>query len=138
MNKQEEEMIRKYQLALDQEKAKTTQLANAATSIFESNKDTTLVEVQLDLKEIIDKIYHLLRSDVIVTDEKGNLKYEQVKDRRLRVLSEYGVQLMMNVIQSYLIGVKSAAWTGGAAWAPCARCRRFAIIGSGSAGRSYL
>ncbi len=102
MNKQEEEMIRKYQLALDQEKAKTTQLANAATSIFETNKDSTLVEVQLDLKEIIDKIYHLLRSDVIVRDDKGNLRYEQAKDRRLRVLSEYGVQLIMNVIQSYL------------------------------------
>jgi len=102
MNKQEEEMIRNYQLALDQEKVKTNQLANAATSIFETNKDSTLVEIQLDLKEIIDKIYHLLRGDVIVRDEKGNLSYEQAKDRRLRVLSEYGVQLMMNIIQSYL------------------------------------
>ena len=102
MNKDEEDMVRKYQLALDQEKSKTTQLANAATSIFETNKDSTLVEVQLDLKGIIDKIYHLLRSDVIVRDGKGNLRYEQTQDRRLRVLSEYGVQLMMNLIQSYL------------------------------------
>ncbi len=102
MNKEEEQMIRQYQLALDQEKTKTTQLANAATSIFETSKDSTLVEVQLDLKEIIDKIYHLLRSDVIVKDAKGNLRYEQAKDRRLRVLSEYGVQMIMNVIQSYL------------------------------------
>ena len=102
MNNDEERMVRQYQLQLDQEKTKTNQLANAATSIFESNKDSTLVEVQLDLKEIIDKIYHLLRGDVIVRDNIGNLRYEQAKDRRLRVLSEYGVQMIMNVIQSYL------------------------------------
>jgi hypothetical protein len=73
-----------------------------ASSSFYSGQNENLIVYQLELNDILEKVEHLLRGDVVVEDDKGNLGYKPAKDKQLKVLNEYGVQLIMNVISFYL------------------------------------
>ncbi len=107
----EEEDIKKvdniiggYENQLNAEKNKSNDLAKAlsSTSMY-SGQDPNLIVFQLELDNILEKIEHLLRGDVIKADEKtGDLGYYTPDDDKLVLLNDYGVQLIMNIISSYL------------------------------------
>ena len=74
----------------------------ASSSIYHG-QDSNLIIFQLELDNILEKIEHLLRGDVIRTDEAtGELGYFAPEDDELVLLNEYGVQLIMNIISTYL------------------------------------
>ena len=61
-----------------------------------------LVVFQLELDNILDRIEHLLKGDILQADEDGNLIYTRPEDNDLVVLNEYGCQLIINLISFYL------------------------------------
>ena len=61
-----------------------------------------IVEFQLNLQEELDRIYHLLKGDVLLRDEEGNEKWTEPDDDRLKILSDYGVKQLMNIIYFYI------------------------------------
>ena len=65
-------------------------------------QENNLIVWQLELDNILERIEHLLRGDVITDDGEGGFSYTPPKDKRLVVLNEYGVQLIMNFISFYL------------------------------------
>jgi len=71
-------------------------------TIFSQAQDTNLIVWQLELDNILERIEHLLKGDVIVDDGNGNLVYTIPEDESLIILNNYGVQLIMNVISFYL------------------------------------
>ena len=75
--------------------------AYAYNSISNQPQDN-LVVFQLELDNILDRIEHLLKGDVLVADEDGNLNYTSPKDKGLVILNAYGVQLIINLISFYL------------------------------------
>lgn len=85
--------------ALSREKR---QLTNAQLSLFGNENEENLIKWQLDLKEDLDKIYHLLKGHQVKQDEQGNTIYVEPTDDRLKPFNEFGVQLIMNVISFYL------------------------------------
>ena len=61
-----------------------------------------LVVFQLELNEILDKIEHLLKGDILQKDAEGNYDYVEPADESLMVLNNFGVQLVMQQISMYL------------------------------------
>jgi hypothetical protein len=87
---------------LQLERNKNLQLMNANQNAFNLPSEDNLIRWQLDLKEDIDKIYHLLRGDVLKEDEHGNMIYVEPTDDSLKPFNEFGVQMIMNIMAFYL------------------------------------
>ena len=68
----------------------------------QQQQDSNLIIWQLELDNILERIEHLLKGDIIKDDGQGNITYETPKDKNLIILNDYGVQLVMNVISFYL------------------------------------
>lgn len=106
--KQVPEYISRYmesmQKELDQEKIARMQLQNqnAQNSAFPPMKDQNLVEYQLDLKEELDRIYHLLSGHLLTVDNDGNEIWVEPSDDRLKIFSDYGVKQIMNIVSFYI------------------------------------
>ena len=64
--------------------------------------EKNLAEAQLDCEETLTKIYHLLKQDVLKPNEQGVLKWIGIKDKKKRVLTEEGVDKIMQIMQSYI------------------------------------
>ena len=86
---------------LQTEKAEKNQLANSQMSMFNQNMDENLVQFQLDLKEDLDKIYHLLNGHQ-PTYHEGEVVWEQPDNDDLRPFNKYGVQILMTRMSFYL------------------------------------
>lgn len=76
--------------------------ASVSASAFGSQQDNNLIVWQLELDNILERIEHLLKGDVIEEDAEGNIKYAVPENEDLIVLNNYGVQLIMNLISFYL------------------------------------
>jgi hypothetical protein len=87
---------------LELERKKNLHLSNAQMSMFNPPSEDNLIRWQLDLKEDLEKVYHLLRGDVVSEDEKGNVVYKEAKDDDLKPFNDFGIQLIMNCLSFYL------------------------------------
>lgn len=88
--------------AHEAEKEKNRQLTKGQTSMFESLDDENLIKWQLDLEGDKDKIYHLLKGDKIQEDAEGNTIYVTPENIREIPFCDYGVSMIMQVINYYL------------------------------------
>jgi len=107
MNEQDEKMMSYMNLMekeLEGEKLRrlTAENHNAQNSAFPPLKEQNLVEYQLDLKEELDRIYHLLSGHILSRDEDGNEVWIEPDDDRLKIFSDYGVKQIMNIISFYI------------------------------------
>lgn len=67
------------------------------------NQDSgNLIVWQLELDNILERIEHLLRGDIIKDDGSGGYNYTVPEDKSLIVLNDYGVGLIMNFVSFYL------------------------------------
>jgi len=66
--------------------------------------EQNLAEAQLDVTDTLVKIHHLLRQDVLKPnkDKNGKLEWIEITDKKKRVLTEEGVDKIMQVMQSYI------------------------------------
>jgi hypothetical protein len=65
-------------------------------------QEKNLAEAQLDVEETLTKINHLLKQDVLKVNEKGILEWCEIEDKKKRVLTDEGVDKIMQVMQSYI------------------------------------
>jgi len=94
--------IQQIESELEAERSRSQQLMKGQASLFSIEDQENLIRWQLDLKEDLDRIYHLLKGDRIVRDEEGNIDYQEAEDNNLKPFNEFGVQLIMNILQFYL------------------------------------
>lgn len=96
--------IKQLDKQLQEERINRMQLQNqqAQTSAFSQTPTGNLVEYQLELKQELDRIYHLLSGHIIGLDSEGNEVWIEAEDDRLKIFSEYGVKQIMNIISFYI------------------------------------
>lgn len=87
---------------LQAQQGQINNLSSNNSSMFNANSNPNLIVYQLELDNILERIEHLLRGDVIEQDQEGNVIYVEPKDQSLIVLNDYGVKLIMNIISTYL------------------------------------
>ena len=93
--------IQGLQNQLDQVTNSNHQLSRSNNSLFGEEAQDNLIRWQLDLKEDLDRIYHLLRGDKIIESEEGTT-YEENEDPESKPFNEFGVKLLMNIMSFYL------------------------------------
>lgn len=98
------EHLKLLEQAMKEKDAKINELSGYASSnIYGSqSQNENLIVWQLELDNILERIEHLLKGDVVELDNDGNIVYTKPKDTSLIILNDYGVQLIMNVISFYL------------------------------------
>jgi len=67
-----------------------------------SGQENNLIVWQLELDNILERIEHLLRGNIIKEDGQGGINITKPEDTNLIVLNDFGVQLIMNFISFYL------------------------------------
>jgi len=65
-------------------------------------QEKNLAEAQLDCEETLTKINHLLKQDVLRVNSDGILEWQGIEDAKKRVLTDEGVDKIMQVMQSYI------------------------------------
>lgn len=103
MEQAELDYLRAVQMEGQENKLKNSQLAHAAAnSLFLGNQNQNLIEWQLELDNILERVDHLLRGHVLEFDGRGNVIWNKPKDKRLIVFTEYGVQELLRHLSMYL------------------------------------
>lgn len=105
LSSEEEMYVRNLQLELEQEKLRsgTLQRDYSQSSQFSGQSyQDNLIQWQLDLSEELERIEHILRGDVIRHNNEGKEMWMEQTDDSLKPFNEYGVQLIMNIINFYL------------------------------------
>ena len=92
-----ENQVRSSQLNADEERLRNIQ----QESVMDDNLKGTISE-QLDLDDQLEKIGYLLKGYVQEIDEARGKVWVAPEDNEMKILSEYGVHLIKNVIQFYL------------------------------------
>ncbi len=77
-------------------------LSNQAYNSIQNGSQDNLVVFQLELDNILERIEHLLRGDIIREDAEGNISYVTPDDTTLIVMNDYGTQMVMNLLSFYL------------------------------------
>lgn len=95
-------MLDGYQSQVEQANSQALQAINhpLASSVYSQQNDNLIV-YQLELDNTLERIEHLLRGDIIKTDKTGNQYYVE-GDSELRILNDFGAQLIMNTISFYI------------------------------------
>ncbi len=97
----DEEILRQLEASENAGSATTdTMSAQAYNNI--QGQENNLIVWQLELDNILERIEHLLRGDIIREDGQGGYTYVVPEDKTLIVLNDYGVGLIMNFISFYL------------------------------------
>jgi len=103
---QYDKYIQEIERELDIEKQRSHDLSKAnygtQMSVFNGEGEDNLIRWQLDLKEDLDRLYHLLKGDIIFQDDEGNILYKEPSDPNLKPFNEFGVQILMNIMSFYL------------------------------------
>ncbi len=89
---------------LEVEKHKTGELTkgiHGQMNLFNEENEQNLIKWQLDLREDLDRLYHLLKGDIL-KEVDGEIDYVEPKDPNNKPFNEFGVQLLMNIMMFYL------------------------------------
>jgi len=65
-------------------------------------QEQNLAEAQLDVEATLTKIYHLLKQDVLKPNKQGILEWTNIADSKKRVLTEEGVDKIMQIMNGYI------------------------------------
>ena len=102
MNLEEEQYIKDLELALQSEQHRSSQMASQSSSMFMGTGDINLIEWQLELDNILERIDHLLRGHVLKFDSKGNLTWQPPESKEYEIFNDYGVQEILRILSMYL------------------------------------
>jgi hypothetical protein len=75
---------------------------NRQVSMFGTDANQNLVQFQLELDSVIERIDHMLRGDELVFDENSNLVWKRQVNTDLMLLNESGIQEILRILQVYL------------------------------------
>jgi len=100
----EEELLQKYQTALDAAKidASKESLFRAQQESFMQPEEKSITREQLDLSEEIARIDYLLKGYSLEPGTGGKLVWVKPVDKDMVIFSEYGIHLIRNTICWYL------------------------------------
>jgi hypothetical protein len=103
VNQQEQFEYEKIIKQVEQEQLRRIDAENKISQMsgFNSGKEPNIIEYQLDVSPTLDRIYHLLSGHIVIKDIKGE-RWEEPKDDRLKILSDYGVKQIMNLLSFYI------------------------------------
>lgn len=86
---------------LTREQEKTVQVAKAQSTLFNQSQDGSMTKEQLDVSEILESADHMLRGHTLKMQGQ-NLVWVEPQDDNMRILNDYGVQVIMEIVTMYV------------------------------------
>jgi len=84
-------------------KSKVTEYqAHISNTSFNREDGGNIIQWIAETDDILDKIEHFLKGDVVKTDEQGNVSFVEQTDEDLIILNEYGVNSIMQILGNYI------------------------------------
>ncbi len=80
----------------------SNQTSTTAKAIMIDKEQVSIMQEQLSLSTELEIIEHLLRSHVLRHEGNGASNWVEPTDKQMIILTEYGVQLIMNTITFYI------------------------------------
>lgn len=103
MDEQELAVVRELKQAYDEEKAKNLSMNKMQSSLFAgSTEQTNMITEQLDVTDILERAEHIVKGHDLVMGADGSLTWQTPKDPNRLILNEYGAQLVMKILVSYI------------------------------------
>lgn len=97
-----DEYIAQLEKEIAEKSSQLKDFSNYATTVANYSQDSNLIQWQLELDSILERVEHILKGDLLVRDEEGNEVYIQQEDPEKRPMNDYGVQLFMNTLNMQL------------------------------------
>lgn len=106
LNPEIENYIDNLNKQLDAERTRRLNVENELGKISTFNtsggRDQNVIELQLDVEKLLDKIYHLLSGHEIKVNQDNSEYWAEPSDDRLKTFSVYGVKQIMNLLSMYV------------------------------------
>lgn len=104
MDEQGLEYMQQMQMQLNQAKLgmDSSNLSKMQQDMFIENQEKSMIKEQLDLNDIILRMDYLLRGYYMGPDDNGEITWKKPQSEDMKVLSDYGVQMIMNTVSAYL------------------------------------
>jgi len=104
MNQEEEEFLNQQQKEIEVANAnsQSMQIAQSQQNAMVDRQEMGMAKEQLNLDKEIQNIEHLLRGRVQKINDRGIKQWTEPEDKQMIILSEYGVQLIINTIKWYM------------------------------------
>ena len=100
---QDPSLLEKLENEIESERNTNVRLNNALSNFQNiGGVDQNLVQWQLETEDILDKIEHFVRGDMVKQDDSGNVYYEAPTNEDLVILNEYGVNSIMQILGNYV------------------------------------
>jgi len=102
-----EEINLDYFQALENEnkqlKGKATELAgHIASSSFAGEDHANIVQYQLSTDDVLDKIEHFLKGDIVMVGASGEIDYKEQTNKELVIMNEFGINAIMGILSNYI------------------------------------
>lgn len=97
-----EEYVNQLESELAMARQQTQDVQQSANSIFMGQQESNLIEFQLEMDNILERIDHLLRGHILKFDEKGNMIWKEPGNSNYQVFNEYGVQEILRILSMYI------------------------------------
>ena len=78
------------------------QQAQLQQSMLMQEQEKSMIKEQLDLRDELDHIEHLLKGEFLQQQKDGSVDWAKPKDKKLVLLSDYGIHLIMNTLNFYI------------------------------------
>jgi hypothetical protein len=75
---------------------------NTQQQLMFNEQERGLAEEQLDVEEIIDRIYNLLQGRELKDNGSGVKDWIESKDNQMKILSDWGVQRIMQIVRFHI------------------------------------
>jgi hypothetical protein len=72
------------------------------SSLFQSEESVNLIQSQLEVDALLERIDHLLRGHELKFDGQGNLSWQKPKNQENQIFTEYGVQEILRFVSMYI------------------------------------
>ena len=104
MTPEEQKYFEQMQMELQtlQTQGQGLQTQQMQQNMWQDQREKSMIQDQLDLAPELERIEHLLRGHVIRKDAEGNEEWQEPEDPDFKILNEYGVHQIMNVISFYI------------------------------------
>jgi len=91
------------QLELEKQKSAMVQNQIGQAGMGGGDKNQNVIELQIDVEKMLNKIYHLLSGHEVKFNAETNKEYwAEPEDDRLRTFSPYGVKQLMNLLSMHI------------------------------------
>lgn len=103
MNEYEEQLTALKEAYLtEKQKREAYEQQYYQTSRFSGAGSDDLIRFQLELDNILERVEHLLRGDVLEFDSRGNLTWKEPSNKEHILFNEYGVQEILRILSVYV------------------------------------